>query len=226
MTPPGVFDAEDTVLVTRGVTSTVFGFNDAGEGAGRYGREGVGHVALFDLDDHLTPPDVEPTFREAGITGPTLLLESSAGSWHAWNLCVRPHPDTAAVLEAGGDDSSHKRIGTDRGFWRLRAGPKLRRNSDRYKKSPIFRGAFVVADSPDPPQYPLSYPHYELARKLWPGPMEAAAEQVAQYADVADPHGEVWVGDMLRTPMYATFTDAEKAIQRMSQSTRDAEWSP
>jgi len=65
-----------------------------------------------------------------------------------------------------------------------------------------------------------------MARKLWPGPMEAAAEQLAQYADVADPHGEVWVGDMLRTPVYATFTDTEKAIQRMSHSTRDAEWSP
>jgi hypothetical protein len=212
MTAPGTFEGEDGVLVTRGVTSTVFAWDDDGEPAGRRGREGVGHVALFDLDDHLAPPDVEPHFREAGIAGPTLLLESSAGSWHAWNLCVRSHPDTDAVLNAGDDDRRHRRIGTDRGYWRLRAGPKFRRNSDRYKDPPVFRGGFVVADPEDPPQYPLSRPHTDLARKLWPEAMDAEMNTIGEYQSVAHPHGDLWVGDAVRIASYATFTDREKAI--------------
>jgi len=179
---------EDEYLVTEGVHSTVWGKDN-----GR--MHGLGHVALFDWDDHVSVADV----REFdGLNGPTLLFESSPGQLHGWNLTVRRFPGAAATLERFNDDHKHQRVGLDRGWWRLRVGKKRRVHDDVYKEDPEYIDLFG-GDS----GRRVSDAHLELARVC------GVPESVV--SDVRDRHEPV--GDGTKVVAYATMTDMEKTIR-------------
>lgn len=190
----------DQVLVTKGVTSYVYAVGEEGEPEGRGGRYGVGHIALFDWDDHVGPGDVEGHLHEHGIDGPTVVLESSEGNLHGWNLTVRDFAETAAVLERGNDDTKHRSVGVDRGWWRLRAGPKLTADDDVYKPAPEV---IDVVSLPLRDRFRrISAPHAELLERLHGHlPMDP------------DLPGR---GNMVETVTYSTFSDVGKELQRRS----------
>lgn len=204
------------LLTTKGVTSTVYSYDAAGKPAGRHGRYGAGHVALFDHDTHATPAETVELFDREGIEGPTIILESSPSSYHAVNLAVRKHPETVDLLAAGEDDTKHRDIGERRGFWRLRAGPKLHRNRDEYKPAPtVVDGFCVVTPGPSPP---VSEPHAMIYRALARADGLAAETMavILDYLDAAElPRGE-YVGDTTELVTYATMTDREKDIQALA----------
>lgn len=189
----------DQTLITKGVTSVVYEYNDAGRPAGKYGRYGVGHIALFDHDSHMSDPvETEAYFREHGIDGTSVVFKSSKGNYHTWNLKIRSFHETGKVLARGNDDTKHRQVGEDRGYWRLRAGPKLKESNDVYKPMPEAVYSFNVGAG-----HVCSGPHAEMIRKA---------------------HGEEWLnfeanryrGNMTETIMYTTFTDAGKKIQSQS----------
>lgn len=186
------------VVLTRGVHSTVYAYNDLGEPAGRYGRYGAGHVALFDHDDHEDPGSIFQLFAEECILGPTYIFESSEGQYHSLNMKLRGFHKTCKTLKVGNDDWKHTDIGFERGWWRLRVGPKLTANDDMYKPDPSFVDSFMIGTD-----MRVSSPHIELISKL--------------HDDVEHPDGLFACeryGDMVETIAYATYTDEEKAIQR------------
>lgn len=103
--------------VTEAVESTVFDV---------FG-ESIGHVGLFDLDDvHGVQA------REIGksILGTSVVLESSPGSFHLWNLTIRPlsewieiSEDLAHHIEAV--DPDHIALSESRGCAVLRTDEKI-----------------------------------------------------------------------------------------------------
>ena len=179
---------DDEYLVTEGVHSTVWTKSNGQ-------MEGLGHVALFDWDNHVSVDDVRE-FDD--LSGPTLVFESSPGQLHGWNLTVRRFPGAATTLERFDDDHKHQQVGLDRGWWRLRVGDKRRVHDDVYKEAPEFRFMFdrdsgrLVSD-----------PHLELARVC--GVPESFV------SDIRDSHEPV--GDGTKVVAYATMTDMEKAIR-------------
>jgi len=178
----------DEYLVTEGVHSTVWTRTD-----GRL--NGLGHVALFDWDDHVTEDDV---LAFDGLDGPTFIWESSQGKLHGWNVVVRRFPAAAQMLERYDDDTNHNRVGKDRGWWRLRVGEKRPVEDDVYKSSPEYLGLHdthvggVVSD-----------PHLELARVC--GVPETAVESVRERYEP--------IGDGTKVVAYATMTDIEKKVR-------------
>lgn len=195
----------DETLITKGVKSTVYAYNEAGEPAGRFGRYGVGHMALFDLDDHMKPHEARLTFEKRGIEGPTVLIESSDGNYHAWNLTVRDFADTAGVLDRGGDDTGHNNVGKKRGWWRLRVGPKITANSDVYKPTPEFVGSFWV-DPKGRGKVCISGPHEELLKRTYEGYEGCHARKCERR------------GNLIEVVSYTTFTDEGKALQKQVES--------
>ena len=183
---------EDEYLVTEGVHSTVWSKNNGQ-------MEGLGHVALFDWDDHLSVSEV----REFGaIEGPTLVFESSPGNLHGWNLTVRRFPKTAMILEHYCDDHKHQQVGLDRGWWRLRVGEKRRVHDDVYKRSPDWVDLF----DGDTGEY-VSDAHLELARVC--GVPDSVIDGVRSRHEA--------VGDGTKVVAYATMTDMEKTIRGRMQ---------
>jgi hypothetical protein len=179
----------DEYLVTEGVHSTVWKREN-----GRL--DGLGHVALFDWDGHVSADDVAGF---DGLDGPTFLWESSPGKLHGWNVVVRRFPSAAETLETFRDDTKHRRVGVDRGWWRLRVGEKRPVEDDVYKQSPEFLGLYD-----DEVGGFVSDPHLELARVC--GVPESI---VAEVRDTYEP-----VGDGTKIVSYATMTDMEKCVRR------------
>jgi len=179
----------DNYLVTEGVHSTVW---TKSEGQ----MEGLGHVALFDWDDHLSVSEVEG-FQT--LEGPTLVFESSPGKLHGWNLTVRRFPAAAMALEHHCDDHKHQQVGLNRGWWRLRVGVKRTVHDDIYKEAPEF---VTLVD--DDTGRLVSDSHLELARVC--GVPKSVVERVR---DRHEP-----IGDGTKAVVYVTMTDIEKAVWR------------
>lgn len=195
----------DTPLITKGVTSTVYDSTaDDSDPPG----DRVGHVALFDWDDK-SYPWIQDQLEANGIGGPTVVFESSDASYHGWNLLVRSFPETATALDEGGDDGKHRSVGTNRGYWRLRVGPKVMpyetADGRAYKPATAYAGTVVVDAEPD---RPISGPHYDLAKCIHGGYLLAGRERRQVFGSRGI------VGDTAETEMYTTFTDEGKKIQR------------
>jgi len=111
MTDMNLEDVSDHVLTTKSVESRVY----------NNGGVSVGHICLYDWDE--TPEHVAID-RADDLLGITILLRSSEGSYHAWNLSVADSKTTACRLLLNDDDATHNKQGLKRGYWRLRIGPK------------------------------------------------------------------------------------------------------
>lgn len=182
---------KDHQLVTRGVKSPVMDGPD-------WARDGIGHMALFDWDDHISAEDVPGLLDRADIEGPTIVWESSEGNLHGWNLAVRPFSKTAVVLKDGKDDGKHRTVGESRGWWRLRAGPKISPQGHReYKPAPE-----PLAFYDRPTDWPVAAAHWQLAHLLTDG-----------FIPEPDPTYELR-GSSVLTAMYVTFTDLGKLVQK------------
>jgi len=186
----------DKYLVTEGVHSTVWKKDD-----GR--MSGLGHVALFDWDDHVSRAQAQLMHGDNGdgIDGPTFLWESSPGNLHGWNVKVRRFPATAEVLNDHCDDTKHRRVGVDRGWWRLRVAEKRPVEDDAYKESPVFLG---LCDETFDEGGRVSDPHLELARVC--GAPDEAIRSIRHHYEP--------VGDGIKVVAYATMTDLEKCVRR------------
>jgi hypothetical protein len=186
----------DECLVTEGVQSTVA--EHAPEGSDRV--RGLGHIALLDWDGHVEPVDAADLLERHQVRGPTAVWESSEGCYHGWNLGVRRFPRTADLLADLNDDTGHRDVGLDRGWWRLRMGPKKRANNDVYKSAPEYLDTLEGYGG----TVRVSGPHLDLA--VWAGMPEERADAIAERHHV--------VGDTTKVVNYVTMTDREKAIRR------------
>lgn len=194
-------DESDRVLITKGLTSMAYAMTPEMEPDGPKDRYGIGHVAPFDWDDHVAIGEIPDLLDDAGLGGPTVVFESSEGNLHGWNLTLREFPETAAVLEAGRDDTKHRLVGEDRGWWRLRVGPKLTADDDVYKSAP---DRVTTYNRPlDTRFQAVSSPHLEWLRSLH-GPLGV------------DGHYPTY-GSHVEMVAYATFTDRGKELQRVSE---------
>lgn len=183
---------DEGVVYTAGVSSAVLD-----------GDECVGHVLLLDCDD----VDALTAYRAAeSMNGVTAVLESSEGSYHVWNLTVRPFEE--AILDGLSwriADSEHVAQSRRRGRYVLRATSKVRDDGTRYKAPPKLLDVFVnLTDEDGDDVGPQSLPH--LLR------LEAMVEE--QEADVAvpSPAGISTVGGEcgLAVDRYMTLTDEGK----------------
>lgn len=184
-------------LITKGVRSTVYSYNELGEPAGPYGRYGIGHVLLADLDEKYdSVPDIRMYLDAMQLDGPSVIVESSDGSFHVINLCVRSFTEIPSLMRVLESDKKHIRIGEDRGWWRLRVGPKLTENDNRYKPMPKVK---KVHNRPS--DRPVSGPHTELLRKL----------HGLDGGWMAD---HTFRGNCLEVNSYTTFSDYGKKLQQ------------
>jgi len=183
LAPDGLPDEiADGILTTNSVNSTVYNEKD--------GSDPEGHISLMDLDGTTEKQAVEKVENMPGIT---VVLESSPGSHHAWNLTVGDIQKITCRLVMMRDDAPHIRSGLVRGHWRLRVGPKLRENGDTYKSPPEL--VTVVMSKTDSEQ---SMPHWNLARAMFDLP--------------ALPKRDVfnWTGASFSVEKYVTLTDEAK----------------
>ena len=184
---------EPNPLITKGIISVVYSYDHEGNPKGRYGRYGIGHVSLLDWDDHVSIGDARQIAENS--IGPTFIFESSPGNLHGWNLAIRRFHRTKEYLISANDDTKHTDIGVERGWWRLRAGPKLTSEDNTYKDSPkpidVIYGDLAKVSSP----------HLRIAEALY-GERTKCSEMYGLE------------GNCTEAVMYTTFTDREKLIQR------------
>jgi hypothetical protein len=179
----GVMPAEDIadeVCTTQSINSPVIGAD---------GPVDL-HVMLLDYDEKDPSMTCEVIDDVPGIS---VVLESSDGSCHVWSLTARPVEETVCEMVMLRNELAHIRSGLNRGYWRLRIGPKVRNGGDTYKEPPELRSVVVNETS-----RPQSRPHWKLARSLYDLP------------DLPPTKHFEWVGEDLSTEKYATLTDEAK----------------
>jgi len=176
-----VEDMVDEICTTQSVNSPVI--TDSSD-------EYRGHIMLLDYDDkggYLASEKAD------ALPGISLVLESSEGSAHIWNLTVRSLEGTALEMVMLQNELNHIRSGLKRGYWRLRMGPKVRQNGESYKSRPEL--VSVVVNETEREQ---SSPHWKLARSLYEIP------------DLPTHKRFNWTGDEFSSEKYATLTDKAK----------------
>lgn len=184
MTDMTLQDVTDHVLTTKSVESRVYDGN---------GDSDYGHICLYDWDETAEHVAID---RADELPGITILLRSSEGSYHAWNLSVADKKTTACRLLMHDDDETHNKQGLKRGYWRLRIGPKEYRDGEVYKERPELVTVVVNTDVTD--AHKQSRPHLDAAKALYdiPEPPNTGA-----FTFVGDSHG---------VQTYATMTDELK----------------
>lgn len=197
--------ADEGIVFTKGVSSAVLDGEDA-----------VGHVLLLDCDgvDALTAHKAA-----AAMSGVTALLESSSGSYHVWNLTVRPWED--AILEGLSwrvVDSEHVAQSYRRDRYVLRAFPKVHGDGEVYKSAPRLLEVYVDLERDEDGEplerFAQSRPHLLLLEGLAERP-----ESEVDPADVPDVADVPTVGprDGLAVDSYMTLTDDAKDRLRRSE---------
>lgn len=185
---------DSEILTTKSVNSTVFVDGDrrdwsdvAQEDKDTDGT--VGHVMLMDWDNVA---ERKATKWAGNLPGITIVLESSPGSFHAWNLSVGDLKTTACRLILNDDDRAHVEAGIKRGYWRLRYTPKRW----DYKEEVHKDAPELVTVTLNRTERPQSRPHYRLAKAMYDAP------------DL--PVGFDMVGEALSVEEYETMTDKAK----------------
>lgn len=184
----------DHIVTTNSVNSTVYEkgsdttFADVHNGD----AEPWGHIMLLDYDECSERQAKQRLEDKPGIT---LILKSSPGSHHVWNLCVQPKADVVQSMVLLRDDYSHVRSGIKRGYWRLRIGPKVREGGDTYKERPEL--VAVLFNETDRVQ---SKAHWRLARALYDIP--PLPDAIREWVE--------WKGESHTVERYATLTDEAK----------------
>jgi len=141
-------DPEDHVIRAGGLSSGV----TTGE------EDGVhGHILMADYDDC---EDVYAVIEELeSAPGISVLLRSSPGSYHGYNLSVRPLDTQVFHALRGASEPAHVRSSARRGYFVLRWTAKLFDGDlSPYKPAPEPVGIWLS----DPEGHPQSEPHLEL----------------------------------------------------------------
>ena len=182
---------DDEILETSGLLSHV-----------REGDETVGHVLMIEWDDI---DDVMRPIRTADrIPGVSVLLRSSPGSYHLYNLSVRSVETQLLDAVRKNGDVWQARWAVRRGYFVLRILPKVRSESGEvYKPAPE---PIRVFDSES--ECPQSRPHRDMLADL---ARDHGAEEVEEaLSEALDSHE--WIGDGLRADHYQTVTDDAKEV--------------
>jgi hypothetical protein len=165
-------------------------------------KDVVGHIVMLDYDDEVE--DIEQVRADAeDLDGPSVILKSSEGRYHAWNLRVR-HVDEA--LDAARSTSCCQTFVegmADEGRFVLRTDAKIRRTGETYRDAPEVLD--VEVDAVDGP---VSAPHLEILADMAEDPVAGRLRSLLGMLD--DP-----VGDSLLRSDYETMTD-ELREQRLA----------
>lgn len=149
-----------------------------------------GHIMLLDYDEKNAPTTCETIDNLPGIS---IVLESSENSSHVWNLTVREVEKTVTEMVMLRNELAHIRSGLNRGYWRLRIGPKVRDGGDLYKSPPELKSVVVNETSKT-----QSSPHWKLCKSMYDIPA------------LPDTKRFNWTGTEFSTERYATLTDEAK----------------
>jgi hypothetical protein len=136
--PDGVAEVANHMVSASGLSSGV----PDGDG------DVLGHVLMLDYDDVrdilAIIGDLEP------MDGVSVVLESSSGSYHGYNLSVRPFADAIVDGARSESDLRHVRASARRGYYVLRITDKLRGDGEVYKDAPT--PVWVGVSDSDRPQ--------------------------------------------------------------------------
>lgn len=129
------------VLITKGVNSKVL---EKGE---RQQYKTIGHIGLFDFDDHIQPISKKIILdRCLYLEGINLLWESSSTGFHLWNLTIRSADETALLGLKLRSDPKHIMHSYNRNAWILRISEKWHNNCI-YKGAPKLLHTWVNESS-------------------------------------------------------------------------------
>lgn len=193
--PVSVEQVEQETLRAGGMLSTVRSAQD-GE------QDVVGHVLMLDWDSvsdvtgRISMLDSEP--------GVSVLLQSSSGSYHGYNLSVRPIEQQ--IYRAAQTESEHGHVQSSarRDHFVLRWTPKLRETDmSTYKPAPeVIWCSITESDAPQ------SRPHLNaLINRARESGEQEIAEQLRSVCCKT-------VGSSLSVEHYQTFTDEIKGRDR------------
>lgn len=214
---PDYSEIEEEVIETAGVTSKVWGEIDDE-------RTVLGHVALLDYDDDISFPSrpetadlsrEEKVRREADqLDGISAVFESSAGSYHVWNLSVDRLSSRVLDALAKHGDPMHVAVSWRRSMFVLRCSPKAFSASIDATGEPtrVYKDApqlldVLVSDS----ERPQSRGHFELLRSLAEQQGHDSAERLDAIR-TEQPSRFAWAGDEtdVEVSRYLTVTDSLK----------------
>lgn len=181
---------DSEILTTSGLLSMV---RDEQE-------ETMGHIYMTEWDDVETVlPSLAAAERKPGIS---ILLRSSPGSYHLYNLSVRPINEQIRDVAAGSGDLGHVRWAARRGYFVLRLLPKYREETGKiYKQQPEILRVF---DSPS--EFDQSAPHLDLFEDL--AQQQGAEDALETLQAAREQHETVGVG--ISVDHYQTVTDHAK----------------
>lgn len=142
-------NVEDGLLRASGLSSVVQ--TESGER--------LGHILMLDYDDVTDAFDVVAEIET--IPGVSIVLESSPGSFHGYNLSVRPFESQVTDAASKDGEMGHVRQSARRGYFVLRWSKKIHEQDGTvYKPAPS-----MVSVSVDPSTFPQSEPHLTLFAK-------------------------------------------------------------
>jgi len=180
----------DGVLRSAGLSSGVI---DDGENH-------IGHVLMADYDGDCDPLTMRD---ETDLPGLNVLLESSPGSYHYYNLSVRPLEEQLVQALRLHGDAEHVRQSARRGYFVLRWTGKVHEDGARYKEPPTVYDVWTV-DGDDTPQ---SLPHILALRER--AVDDGESEAVGTLEGAVEEYETV--GEQCILSQYMTMTDDLKA---------------
>ena len=166
------------------------------------GEEVLGHILMIEWDD-IT--DVFRPIRTAErLPGISVLLESSPGSYHLYNLSVRPIEEQLLDAMRKDGDVWQARWAARREYFVLRVVGKIRSESrEVYKPAPEPLKVFASES-----EFPQSAPHLDILLDL---AEEQGVEEVATDLRALREDRDL-VGNGLRADHYQTVTDGAKEV--------------
>lgn len=182
---------DDELLDTSGVLSHVV-----------ESEETIGHVLMIEWDDI---DDVMRPIRTANrMPGISVLLRSSARSYHLFNLSVRTRDEQLLDALRKDGDVWQARWAARRGYFVLRILPKIRHESrDVYKDGPQPVAVFSRES-----EFRQSTPHYELLLDMARegGLSDLETDLIRARED------QQFAGSSLKVEHYQTVTDEAKEV--------------
>lgn len=182
----------EEVLRTSGIRSEVL---DAES-------ETIGHITMIEWD---RPGDVMGMIADLDqIPGISILVESSPGNYHGYNLSVEPFEEMVISSLRKSGDPLQVRWTARRGYSTLRILPKFRdHNGEQYKPAPeILR---VLDSESDRPQ---SERHIEILRSI---AVDQGSEDIARQLDAAAESHDL-IGSGIKIDHYQTISDEAKHL--------------
>lgn len=182
---------QDELLDTSGVLSYV-----------QEEDELLGHIQMIEWDGVTDAMRmISDIARKPGIS---ILLRSSPGNWHGYNLTVRPFEQQVLRSLRATGDPGQVRWTARRGYATLRILPKIRSESrEIYKPAPTVEKVFV-----DPTDEPQSRRHAEILIDMC---RRSGSDDLAEQIEAGMDQHEI-VGDRLTVDHYQTVSDESKHL--------------